>query len=468
VPSASAAEAEPIVEDLVAAGHDSPAGDDSPTEDRHAIVSNAFGKTASIATNPTEDKVARLDQAKRPIFNEVNSSFMEPVTAPNPAPVNASSPPAQDPDTEMFDDLAINTEQSEKDEMAPHQKPPMQTFGTIDGFLSSSKTAAQYGFNSDSVDPDDEAENLIHNRKPLRRTSVAPAGSALHPDISIDSAGNGKSKEKSLSSKDDSDTEGDETGATAPSTNKRKDPAKQKAYEATWRTSGARVKNELLKRLAENDGKIGGKGDVPKLWGGKNLGNDSDRKAANIRLEDVIKKQVKLHNFLCLCTDADTASDLRQKWRPWMKGGRIDEYESQLDAIFSTVQEAPSNDRVTPGQQANNDSAEDSNDDFALPALNSQQQKMADFLLSKVQPVRKATEAGSRESSSSDQQVQPSTSPTMNERDEVTLEDSDDDGLPDPKDLFPSRLPRGNYTVTQPVRDAGKSAERPQKRSRIE
>ena len=63
--------------------------------------------------------------------------------------------------------------------MSPCQKKPMQTFGKIDGFLSSSKTAAQYGMNNHSVDLDDEAENLVHNHKHLRRTSVATAGSAI-------------------------------------------------------------------------------------------------------------------------------------------------------------------------------------------------------------------------------------------------------------------------------------------------
>lgn len=465
-PSAPIAEEEPVVEDLVAAGDDSAAGGDSPTEDRHTLVSNAIGKTASITASPTEDKVARLDQAKRPIFHEDNPSSMELVTAPSPAPVNASSPPVQDPDTEMFDDLAINTEQSENDEMAPHQKPPMQTFGTIDGF--SSKTAAQYGFNSDSVDPDDEAETLIHNRKPLRRTSVAPAGSALHSDISIDSVGNGKTKEHSLNGKDDSDTEEDEPGPAAPTSKKHPDPAARKAARAKWAAAGGLTKSKLRTRVAENDKRIRD-GKAPKLWKGKeDFGTDEALNAANIRIEGVIKKQVKLHNLLSACTNAEAASDLRQRLKPWVKGGRIDEYEDQLDAIFSTVQETPSDGLVASKQQDNDDSAEDSNDDVVLPPLNSQQRKMAAFLLSKDQPARKTTEALSRESLSSDQQVQPSTSPTINDRDNGALEDSDDDGLLDPKDLFPSRLPGGSLTVTQPVREAGKPAERPQKRPRME
>jgi hypothetical protein len=151
----------------------------------------------------------------------------------------------------------------------------------------------------------------------------------------------------------------------------------------------------------------------------------------------VIKKQVKLHNLLSACNDTEAASKLRQKLKPWVKGGRIDEYEDQLDAVFSNVQEAPSNDLVAPRQQLNDDSAEDSNDDLALPPLNSQQRQMADFLLSKDQPARKTTEAVLRESLGSDQQVQPTTSPAMNDHNGDTPEDSDDDGLPDPEDLFP-------------------------------
>jgi hypothetical protein len=437
VPEMSTAEEEPIGEDLAAAEVDSATGDDSPTEDRHALVSNAIGKTVSITASPTEDKVARLDRAKRPIFHEDKPSSMEPATSPSPSPVNASSPPVQDPDTEMFNDLAINTEQSENDEMAPHQKPPMQTFGTIDGFLSSSKTAAQHGINSRFVDPDDEAETLIHNRKPLKRTSVAPAGSALHSDISIDSAGNGKTKEHSLNGKDDSDTEDDEPGPPAPTTKKHQDPASRKVARAKWTAAGGLTKSKLRTRVAENDKSIRD-GKAPKLWKGKeDFGTDEALNAANVRIESVIKKQVKLHNLLSACNDTEAASKLRQKLKPWVKGGRIDEYEDQLDAVFSNVQEAPSNDLVAPRQQLNDDSAEDSNDDLALPPLNSQQRQMADFLLSKDQPARKTTEAVLRESLGSDQQVQPTTSPAMNDHNGDTPEDSDDDGLPDPEDLFP-------------------------------
>jgi hypothetical protein len=468
VPETSIAEEEPIVEDPVAAEHDSATGDDSPTEDRHALISSEIGKTPSIIASPTEDKVARLDQVKRPIFNEVKSSFMEPVTAPSPSPVNMSSPPVQDPDTEMFDDFAINNEQSENDEIATRSKKPMQTFGTIDGFLSSSKTAAQYGINSHTVDPEDEAENLIHNRKPLKRTSVASAASAPHSNISIDSAGNGKTKEHSLNGKDDSDTEDDEPGPAAPTSKKHQDPVARKAARAKWAAAGGLTKSKLRTRVAENDKSLRD-GKAPKLWKGKeDFGTDEALNAANVRIEGVIKKQVKLHNLLSACTDANTASELRQRLKPWVKGGRIEEYEDQLDAIVSTVQEVPSNDLVASRQQANSDPAEDSNDDFALPPLNSQQRNMAGFLLSKDQSARKSTEAVSRESLSSDQRVQPFTSPTMSSRDEDTPEDSDDDGLLDPMDLFPSKLPRRGLTEAQPGHNAGGSVERPKKKPRME
>jgi hypothetical protein len=344
----------------------------------------------------------------------------------------------------------------------------MQTFGTIDGFLSSSKTAAQHGIDSHTVDPDDEAEYLIHNRKPLKRTSVASAASALHSDTSIASVGSGKAKEHSLNGKDDSDTEEDEPGPAAPTSKKHQDPAARKAARAKWAAAGGLTKSKLRTRVAENDKSIRD-GKAPKLWKGKeDFGTDEALNAGNVRIEGVIKKQVKLHNLLSARTDAEAASDLRQKLKPWVKGGRIDEYEDQLDAIFSTVQEAPSNDVVAPRQQANSDSAEDSNDDFALPPLNSQQRKMADFLLSKDQPRRKSTEAAAHKSAGSRRRVQPSSSPTMDSRDSGTPEDSDDDGLPDPNNLLLPRLPGGSLTKTQPINNAGKSAERPKKKPRME
>ena len=102
----------------------------------------------------------------------------------------------------MLDGLAGNTEQSEEDEVATRQKKPVQTFGTNDGFPSSSKSAAQYSMNNHSVDPDDEAENLVHNRKPLRRTSFAPCGSD-------GLAGRDDTNEMAQISKDASTSDGD-------------------------------------------------------------------------------------------------------------------------------------------------------------------------------------------------------------------------------------------------------------------
>ncbi|GAB7333253.1 hypothetical protein MBLNU13_g04899t2 [Cladosporium sp. NU13] len=440
-------------------------GEDSPVDNQHILVSGETGHTTNIATSPSRDRLTRLNRAKREIFQEDNSSGMGAFTASSPPPVNATSAPAQDPDTEMLDDLS---EQSEHDEIAPRQKKPMQTFGTIDGFLSSSKTAAQHGINNHNTDPDDEAENLVHNRKPLRRTSFAPAGSALQSDISIDSVSNGKTKQDSLNGKDDSDTEEDEPGATAPSSKTRKDPAKQKAYRTDRAASGARVNTELRKRLADNDKKIGVKGAVLKLWKGKNPGGKSELRAANLRLEEILKKQVKLHNLLIACTDVDAASELRQRLRYWVKGGKIDEYESQVDAIFSAVHDAPSNDLNEAKHQANDDSAEDSNDDFVLPLMSSQQQKMAAALLPEDYSVRRTIETKPRETAASDQQVQPSTSPTLGSGGNNMPEDSDDDDLPDLEDLFRLRAPRESFAPTLPVRHAGKPAERPKKKPRME
>lgn len=277
--------------------------------------------------------------------------------------MNASLPQVQDADTEMLQDLA---EQSEDEDMAPRQKKPMQTFGTIDGFLSSSKTAAQYGMNHHSADPDDEAENLVHNRKPLRRTSFAPTGSALQPDRSDEPAGSTDTDEMVLTSKDGSisDTGGIKTKAPRPKTHT--GPAAKKASKSKWDTSGGRVNNELRKRLADNDEKIGERRKTLKLWHGKNFGTDSARNAANIRLCNILTKQVKLHSLLVASTDANSAVDLRRNLQRWADG-RVDEYENQLDAILSAVQAAPSNDRTAPKQQASNESAEDSSDDFALP-----------------------------------------------------------------------------------------------------
>lgn len=438
---------------------------DSPKENEHILTSSGTGKNANITTSPAEDNLTRLDQAKRVIFKEDSQPIMEPAIAASPSPANATSPSVQDPDTEMLDNLAINTEQSDNDEESSHQKKPMQTFGTISEYLSSNKLAAQHGINSDSGDPEDEAASLVHNSKPLRRTSFAPPESALQPDIPNDSMGDGMTKEASLNGKDDSDTEDDETTAAAPSLKKRKDPAKQKAYNANRAASGARVNGELRKRLADNDEKIGVKGAVVKLWQGKNLGDNQDIKAANIRLKDIITKQVKLHDIRSVCPDANATSDLRQRLKPWVKG-KIDEYENQLDTIISTAKETPSNVLASPKQQADSDPAEDSDDDFALPLMSSQQRRMAAALLSEDQPARRTTEAAPRESPASDQQVQTSTSPTMHSRDNNTSEDSDNDELPDPNDLFTPRLPRGSFTKITPTRDAGKSLERPKKKPR--
>lgn len=416
------------------------------------------GMAKPVNTRFIGDDLARLDHAKRVIFKEDSQSIMEFDTAPSSAPVNATSPSIQDPSIEMLDGPNINTEQSENDDIAPHQKKPMQTFGTISKYLSSNKSAAQHGINSDSVDPGDEAASLVRNPKPLtlRRTSFASPGSALQPDISNGSVDNNRTKEASLNGKDDSDTGEIEIAATAPSSMKRKDPAKQKAYNANRAASGARVNGELRKRLADNGEKIGVKGAVLKLWRGKNLGDDQNINAANSRLGDVIKKQAKLHNLLSASTDVDAASDLRQILKPWAKG-KIDEYESQLDGIFSAVQDAPSSDLTAPKQRANDDSSEDSDDGFALPLMSSQQQRMAAALLPEDQPVRKSTEDNRRASVASDQQLQPFTSPTIKNRDNDTPEDSDDDGLLDFEDLIRPAMPRRGSAKTHTARDAHKS-----------
>lgn len=180
-----------------------------------------------------------------------------------------------------------------------------------------------------------------------------------------------------------------------------------------------------------------------------------------------LKKQVELHDLLVTSTDADAAARLRRKLQRWADG-KVDEYESQLDAIFSTVRDAPSNDLTAAKQQANDDSAEDSNDDFALPSMSSQQQKMAAALMPQDHPVRKTTEAKPRESAASDQQVQSLTSRTMASGVNDTPEHSDDDELPPVSDLFTPRLPKASLTNTQPLRNAGKSAERPTKKPRME
>ena len=458
MPGTFPAEEDPIVEDPAAAG------DDSPANNQHIPISGQTEKSTSITTSPTEDDLARLDRARREIFQEDKSSGTDTFTASSPLPVNAYLPKVQNPDTEMLDDPV---EQSEDEDMAPRQRKPMQTFGTIDGFLSSSKTAAQYGMNHHSADPDDEAENLVHNRKPLRRTSFAPTGSALQPDRSDEPAGSDDTNEMVLTSKDGSISDTDGTRTKAPRPKKHTDPAAKKASKSKWDASGGRVNNELRKRLADNDEKIGKMKDTLKLWHGKNFGTDAARNAANIRLCNILRKQVKLHDLLVASTDANAAVDLRRKLQRWADG-RVDEYENQLDAILSAVQAAPSNDRTVPKQQASNESAEESSDDFALPLRSSQQREMAAALLSDDQPVRNTAEAKSEGSVASDQHLQPSTAHTMDSRANGTPEDWDDDELPAINDLFTRGLPRGSLTKTQPVRDADKSAEIPKKKPRIE
>ena len=246
-----------------------------------------------------------------------------------------------------------------------------------------------------------------------------------------------------------------------------RDPATQKSAKSKWDISGGRVNNELRKRLADNDEKIGDGQSTLKLWHGKNFGTDAARNAANVRLCNVVKKQVKLHNLLVASSDANAAAGLRRKLQRWADGN-VDEYESHLDAIFSAVQDAPSNVLTALKRQANDDSAEDSNDDFALPLRSSQQREMAAALLSDGQPVRNTTEAKSGGSVASDHHLRPSTAHTMDSHANDTPEDSDDDELPSFNDLFTPRLPRASLTKTQPVRNAGMSAERPKNKPRME
>lgn len=454
-------EEEPIVEDTA------PTEDDCLANNQHVHISGEAGKPTSITTSPTEDDLVKLDRAKREIFQEHNYPGVGVFTASSPSPVNVFSPPIQETDTAMLDDLAGNAEQSEEEDIARRQKKPMQTFGTIDGFSSSSKTAAQHGINNHSGDPDDEAENLVHNRKALRRTSFAPRGSALRPDKLDELTGSDDTNKMDPASKNASISDADETRTAAPKSNTHRDPAAQKASRTKWDASGGRVNNELRKRLADNDEKIGERQNALKLWHGKNFGTDSNRNAANIRLCNVVKKQVKLHNLLLTTTDANDAADLRRRLQRWVDG-KVDEYENQLDAVFSAVQDAPSNNLTAAKQQAHDDSAEDSNDDFALALMGSPQRNMADALFPENHVVRKAAESKTREVAASDQQVQHPTLHAMDSRVNDTPEDLDDDELPEFRHLFTPRLPKGSLTKTQPVRDAGKSTERPKKKPRLE
>jgi hypothetical protein len=499
VPGASTAEEEPAIEDLAAAGDEPPAkdehiskdvpgistaeeeftaeeeptaedlaagGDYSSAEDQDFLTSGGTGSSASILTSPTGHNLLRLDQAKRAIFHEATSSSMELANAPSPSPMNASSPPVQDPDTEMFDDLASNTEQSEKVEIASHQKKPMQTFGTISGYLSSNKSAAQHGINGDSVDPEDEAASLVPSPKPLRRTSYAPSEPKFQQGTSYEPADSDDASKEALASEDSPGSDDDDTKPTAPTSKKPKDPVALKAYEKERAASGANVSTKLRSRLAENDKNIGGKASL-KPWKGKHFGDNAVRRAANLRLNDMIKKQVKLHNLLSACSDANAASDLRQRLEPWAKG-KIVEYESQLDTILSAVEESTSTDLAVSKQQANDDSADDSNDDFALPLLSTEQREMAAALLPEDQPVRKTVETTAHGNVGNDQEVQPSIPPTVNSRENDTPEDSDDDELPNFDEFFTPRVPGGWSTKPQSMRGPGKSLERAKKKPRME
>jgi hypothetical protein len=442
------------------------AGDESPVEDQYVPASSGTGSTANITTISTEDNLTRLDQAKRVIFKEDSQSNIEPTTIPSGFPRNESSPSVQDPDTEMFDDFASNTEQSGQTEIAPRQRKPMQTFGTISGHLSSNKSAAQLGINSDTADPNDEAVSLIPNPRPLtiRRTSHAVSGSFFQPDASDELEGSDETNKMSRTSKGSLISDEGNTQSTAPKSKIHRDSAAQKAARHKWETSGGRVNNELRKRLAENDEKIGDGRCTLKLWNGKNFGTDAARNAMNIRLGDLLKKQVKLHNLLVASTDANDAADLRQRLPPW-SDGNVDEYESHLEAISSAVEQAPSTNLVATKQQAYSDPVEDSDDDIALPLLSSPQQRLAAALLSEDRPVRQTTEATAHVNRGYDQQVQIATSPIVNNE---TPEGSDDDELPDIDDFLSQRPPRGDFSKTQTAHDAGESLERPKKKLRTE
>ena len=174
----------------------------------------------------------------------------------------------------------------------------------------------------------------------------------------------------------DSNTAVDLTKSKVSTSKPHRDRIAQKASRDKWNTSGGRINNELRKRLKDNDREIGKRDSVLKPWKGKKFGDDPGREAKNIRLRDMANKQIQLHKLLLTSTGANATAELRGGLQPWADD-KVEEYESQLDAIISALRKKPSANPSASKQQTDSDSVDDLNDDIALP-LSSPQQRMAD------------------------------------------------------------------------------------------
>jgi len=154
------------------------AGDEPDAEDQQTHTSSRSQKITSIATSTRKDDVARLSQATRKIFIETSPIILESPTSPSLSPTVVPAPSDHGTEVEMLDDLQSNTGRSETNKLSSQGETPVANPGTLDRYLSSRKTAGQFGIYDPSIDSDDEASHLISNIKPLRRTSYAHPGSA--------------------------------------------------------------------------------------------------------------------------------------------------------------------------------------------------------------------------------------------------------------------------------------------------
>lgn len=460
-------------------------------EDRPATPSGEPGQIIDSTPRNTEDTLARLNRATKPIFKEDLRSSMEPVTASSPSPAVARAASVQESDTEMFDDpdsnaekpetnettsppnkplldhLGNNTEQPEINQPTSRQKEPIRTLGEIDKYPYPGMTGGYFGIIDDNIDQDDEAYRYISNRKPIKRTSYAHPGATLQPTTGIMLAGDGETNKEASTSKGDTENlDEDETASATPPLPKAQKSAAQQLAEIKYRASGGRVKRKLINRLVENDGKIGGDKEVPKIWKGTDFGTDPVRQAENFRRRNIIENQVTLHELLGNCPDAKVAAEIHGQLQPWADD-KIDDYERQLEAAISACRKRPSINNTGLTRKDVSDSVEGSDGGFTLPPLTGPQHGMAASLLSENQPVRGITESRANKLSASDRRMQTPVSRIPTVHSSSAPEESDGEDLPDFNSLLERTSRDAHHGKTPTAKDADGSEERPTKKPRV-
>jgi hypothetical protein len=216
-----------VTEDISTAAHRSTAGDhpmiesEPAVENQHVATNSPTREDTSVATSATEDELARSSRATREIFIETSPIFEESPQSPAAASSSPTVTPALSdlgPDTELLDDLHSNTEKSEVNDIISRGETPEQSSGTIDKYLSSKKTAGQFGIHDPSIDSDDEASHLISNAKPLKRTSYVSSGAANKP------GGSTKTNQETPAGKHDSAPDKKDIRPQAPLSKPDRDP----------------------------------------------------------------------------------------------------------------------------------------------------------------------------------------------------------------------------------------------------